>query len=103
MPCSPYTSCSVSAAATNAGLILGIGTGLVFGLAQQALGAHYVSHDWTVALTLYILVFNARLWKQPATSLEQEHAGASAYETSPSAHPLVAGRHVDVELRTRRL
>lgn len=58
-----------SAALARFGLMLGIGTGLVFGLAQQARGAHFVSHDvwsafitWMVALTVYAVVFKARLW-----------------------------------------
>jgi membrane-associated PAP2 superfamily phosphatase len=98
-----------SSAAANAGLILGIGTGLVFGLAQQARGAHFASHDlwsafvaWIVALTLYASVFNASLWKRPVTSREPE-PGALEYEAALSAPPLVVGRHVDVELRTRGL
>lgn len=51
------------------GLLLGAVTGLVFGVAQQSRGAHFVSHDlwsaiitWLVALTVYTLGFKARLW-----------------------------------------
>lgn len=52
------------------GLAAGLGMGLVFGIAQQARGAHFVSHDiwsamlvWTVALSLYTFAFKARLWE----------------------------------------
>lgn len=55
--------------AARLGLMCGLGLGLVFGIAQQARGAHFVSHDvwsamivWTVALSLYTFVFKGRLW-----------------------------------------
>jgi membrane-associated PAP2 superfamily phosphatase len=55
------------------GLLFGIGTGLVFGLAQQSRGAHFISHDvwsamitWLVALTVYTFGFSARLWRVSA-------------------------------------
>ncbi len=42
----------------------------MFGIAQQARGAHFVSHDlwsaflvWTVTLSIYAFAFRARLWK----------------------------------------
>jgi membrane-associated PAP2 superfamily phosphatase len=50
---------------------VGIGpfSGVVFGLAQQARGAHFASHDlwsaflaWIIPLTLYAFVFRARLY-----------------------------------------
>jgi membrane-associated PAP2 superfamily phosphatase len=51
------------------GLALGSMAGLAFGLAQQARGAHFVSHDlwsaflvWTVTLSVYAFAFRARLW-----------------------------------------
>jgi membrane-associated PAP2 superfamily phosphatase len=44
-------------------------TGLCFGIAQQARGAHFLSHDvwsafltWMTALALYVFAFRARLW-----------------------------------------
>lgn len=50
------------------GLLAGIGSGLLFGIAQQARGAHFLSHDvwsallvWLTCLTLYVYGFNARL------------------------------------------
>jgi len=58
-----------SAGLAKLGLALGLLTGLVFGLAQQARGAHFVSHDlwsaflvWTVTLSVYAFAFRARLW-----------------------------------------
>lgn len=51
------------------GLVSGAVTGLMFGLAQQSRGAHFISHDlwsaiitWLVALTVYTFGFEARLW-----------------------------------------
>jgi membrane-associated PAP2 superfamily phosphatase len=53
----------------RASLAIGMIVGLVFGLAQQSRGAHFLSHDvwsamiaWTVSLTVYAWVFRARLW-----------------------------------------
>jgi membrane-associated PAP2 superfamily phosphatase len=55
--------------AARFGLASGLLLGLVFGIAQQSRGAHFVSHDvwsamlvWTVSLSLYTFVFKARLW-----------------------------------------
>lgn len=55
--------------AARLGLASGLLLGLVFGIAQQSRGAHFVSHDvwsamlvWTVSLSLYTFVFKARLW-----------------------------------------
>lgn len=52
----------------RAGLAVGIATGAVFGVAQQARGAHFLSHDltsaliaWSCALTAYCLL-GCRLW-----------------------------------------
>jgi membrane-associated PAP2 superfamily phosphatase len=51
------------------GLAAGLVLGLVFGIAQQARGAHFVSHDlwsaflaWIISLTLYVFAFRARLY-----------------------------------------
>jgi membrane-associated PAP2 superfamily phosphatase len=51
------------------GLAVGLLLGLVFGIAQQARGAHFVSHDlwsaflaWILSLTLYACAFRARLY-----------------------------------------
>jgi membrane-associated PAP2 superfamily phosphatase len=72
------------------GLALGILTGLTFGLAQQARGAHFVSHDvwsaflvWTVTLSVYAFAFRGRLWETT------EHEAAPAGRLAPDLH--VAG------------
>jgi membrane-associated PAP2 superfamily phosphatase len=51
------------------GLGLGVTLGVIFGLAQQSRGAHFVSHDlwsaflvWALSLTLYAFAFKAQLW-----------------------------------------
>jgi membrane-associated PAP2 superfamily phosphatase len=51
------------------GLAVGLLLGLVFGIAQQARGAHFASHDlwsaflaWASSLTLYAFAFRARLY-----------------------------------------
>ena len=51
------------------GLGAGVLVGLVFGLAQQSRGAHFVSHDlwsamlaWFIPLTLYAFGFRCQLW-----------------------------------------
>lgn len=55
------------------GLGAGLMLGLIFGVAQQARGAHFVSHDlwsaflaWIISLTLYVFVFRARLYRRAA-------------------------------------
>lgn len=55
--------------AARLGLAAGLSLGLVFGLAQQSRGAHFVSHDvwsamlvWTVSLSIYTFAFKGRLW-----------------------------------------
>jgi membrane-associated PAP2 superfamily phosphatase len=52
-----------------AGLAVGVLLGLVFGIAQQARGAHFASHDlwsavlaWIMSLTVYAFAFRARLY-----------------------------------------
>jgi membrane-associated PAP2 superfamily phosphatase len=74
--------------ASRLGLATGLVMGLIFGIAQQARGAHFVSHDvwsawlvWTISLSLYTFAFKARLW--PSTSLhgsqrEKNEASAAA-------------------------
>jgi membrane-associated PAP2 superfamily phosphatase len=70
------------------GLAAGLVFGLVFGIAQQARGAHFVSHDvwsamlvWTVSLSLYTFAFKARLWNVASlhrTQWECNEASAAA-------------------------
>ncbi|HKR33722.1 MAG TPA: phosphatase PAP2 family protein [Steroidobacteraceae bacterium] len=78
------------------GLALGLLTGLTFGLAQQARGAHFVSHDvwsaflvWTVSLSVYALAFRARLWESARYDVSHE-ASVAARQLAPAVH--VAGR-----------
>ncbi len=51
------------------GLVLGVGVGVVFGLAQQARGAHFLSHDlwsaflvWMILAGVYVFAFRGELW-----------------------------------------
>lgn len=77
------------------GLALGLLTGLIFGVAQQARGAHFVSHDlwsaflvWTVTLSVYTFAFRARLWD--SSSYDALHEGSvAARQLAPGVH--VAG------------
>ena len=57
----------------RAGLALGLAMGLIFGVAQQSRGAHFLSHDvwsacitWLVSLTVYAFAFKSRAWESPA-------------------------------------
>ncbi len=61
-----------SRAWSTVGLLAGIVAGLVFGLAQQSRGAHFLSHDvwssmlvWLVASSVYRFGFRSRLWSGP--------------------------------------
>jgi membrane-associated PAP2 superfamily phosphatase len=78
------------------GLGLGVLAGLTFGLAQQARGAHFVSHDlwsaflvWTVTLSVYAFAFRARLWG----SAHHDAASEIEHETAPAARRLAPGVH----------
>lgn len=65
--------------ARRAGLCIGVAFGLVFGLAQQSRGAHFISHDiwsafitWLVAASLYVFAFHARLWPRGSQRNNQQ-------------------------------
>jgi membrane-associated PAP2 superfamily phosphatase len=69
------------------GLGVGLLAGLTFGLAQQARGAHFVSHDlwsaflvWTTTLSIYALAFRARLWES------ENHETTPARRLAPDLH-----------------
>jgi len=72
--------------ASRLGLAAGLVMGLIFGIAQQSRGAHFVSHDvwsawlvWTISLSLYTFAFRARLWTSASLHrFEWEHNEASA-------------------------
>jgi len=84
------------------GLATGLLLGLIFGIAQQARGAHFVSHDvwsamlvWTVALSLYTFAFNGWLWN-PASLHRSER---KCNEVSAAARRLPVDGTVDVPRR----
>jgi membrane-associated PAP2 superfamily phosphatase len=92
------------AALAKLGLALGLLTGLTFGIAQQARGAHFVSHDlwsafvvWTITLSVYAFGFRARLWEaapqdaSPQESTWEEHDTASAHSNLAGADVRLAG------------
>lgn len=73
-----------------AGLAMGIVCGVVFGLAQQSRGAHFISHDvwsaflvWVTAVSVYIFAFGSRLYAKNASGV---HDGAMGdYQVSTVA------------------
>jgi membrane-associated PAP2 superfamily phosphatase len=78
------------------GLVVAALTGLTFGLAQQARGAHFVSHDlwsafvvWLVTLSIYAFAFRARLWESAGYDVSHE-ASVAARQLGPGVH--LAGR-----------
>lgn len=88
--------------AARFGLASGLAMGLVFGIAQQARGAHFISHDvwsamivWTVSLSLYTFVFQARLWN-PASLRPQWNCN----EASAAARRLPVDGDADVPCRS---
>ncbi len=56
----------------HAGLALGLVTGVIFGIAQQSRGAHFISHDvwsaflvWIISLTVYVYGYRCRVFDAP--------------------------------------
>lgn len=88
--------------ASRLGLAVGLAMGLIFGIAQQARGAHFVSHDvwsawlvWTISLSLYTFAFKARLWTSISlyrSQWEQNEASAAARGLSVDGNADVPGR-----------
>lgn len=84
------------------GWAIGVGMGLIFGIAQQSRGAHFVSHDlwsavlvWTVSLSLYTFAFKARLW-----NFGSLHRPAwDRNEVDSAAHRLPVGGTADLPER----
>jgi membrane-associated PAP2 superfamily phosphatase len=94
-----FALCERSRWASRLGLAAGLCMGLIFGIAQQARGAHFVSHDvwsawlvWTISLSLYTFGFKARLWI--STGSQREHN-----ETSAAARRLPVNGDADVPRR----
>lgn len=88
--------------AARLGLIGGLGLGLVFGIAQQSRGAHFVSHDvwslmlvWTVSLSLYTFVFKTRLWNPASLHRSQRDNN----EISAAARRLAVDGTADMPCR----
>jgi membrane-associated PAP2 superfamily phosphatase len=70
------------------GLILTFVLGLIFGIAQQSRGAHFLSHDlcsatiaWCVSVTVYCAAFRCRLWMPVAAP---EAPAESVYVPMPA-------------------
>lgn len=84
------------------GLMIGAVFGLIFGIAQQARGAHFASHDvwsaflvWTVSLSLYTVAFKARLWHYAPLSRSKWECN----EASAPAPRLPVGGNADLPHR----
>jgi membrane-associated PAP2 superfamily phosphatase len=63
-----FALCEWNRTLAKSGLTLGLACGVVFGLAQQSRGAHFMSHDlwsafvvWLVAVSVYAFAFSMRL------------------------------------------
>lgn len=80
------------------GMVAGILGGLIFGIAQQSRGAHFVSHDvwsaflvWAISLSLYTAGFKARLWADSECRVSPTMAGSSGQlqpiDPGPQARP----------------
>jgi membrane-associated PAP2 superfamily phosphatase len=88
--------------ASRLGLATGFVMGLIFGIAQQARGAHLLSHDvwsawlvWTISLSLYTFAFKARLWTSPYLHRLQWDPN----EASPAAQRVPVGGNADLSRR----
>lgn len=88
--------------ASRLGLAVGLVMGLIFGIAQQSRGAHFVSHDvwsawlvWIISLSLYTFAFEARLW----TSASFHRSHWEHNEASASTRRLPVGGDADVPRR----
>jgi membrane-associated PAP2 superfamily phosphatase len=99
----------------RAGVGAGLLVGLVFGVAQQSRGAHFVSHDlwsamlaWFIALTLYAFGFRCRLWHAlPRTRGQRKKKSRMArperfdLRVAPSPNNLARARHGRTTLPAR--
>lgn len=78
------------------GMAFGIGVGLLFGFAQQARGAHFMSHDlwsafivWMISLGTYAGMFRMRLWSEVARPSQQHRSGVPCDQAGSKAPPLI--------------
>lgn len=76
-----------------AGAVIGLGVGTLFGIAQQARGAHFVSHDvwsaclvWLTCLTLYVYGFRARLYEWPGSVVSFARAHSIPFPARDPGH-----------------
>lgn len=79
------------------GLLFGIATGLTFGIAQQARGAHFLSHDvwsaflvWLILLSLYVFGFKRQLHATVAANDDESDQEPSAIRFRAFASPRTA-------------
>lgn len=79
-----------------AGAVTGLGMGILFGIAQQARGAHFLSHDvwsaglaWLTCLTLYVYGFRARLYERAGSVVSFARAHSLPF---PARGPVLFGR-----------
>jgi membrane-associated PAP2 superfamily phosphatase len=92
--------------ASRLGLAAGLVMGLIFGIAQQARGAHFVSHDvwsawlvWTISLSLYTFAFKARLWTSTSVCQLQNRSQWEHNEASAAARLVPVDGDADVPRR----
>lgn len=81
------------------GLAIGIVIGLLFGIAQQSRGAHFVSHDvwsaficWIVAASMYVYAFGSCLYGERRREVRDETIG-SVRAPVPAYVDAAASRH----------
>lgn len=89
------------------GLGIGVATGLVFGIAQQSRGAHFLSHDlwsafacWMVSLSVHAFAFRARLWTYPEQEQELPLPDRARHDAPAATDRLAAGWPADMPGRS---
>lgn len=85
------------------GLALGVLTGVVFGIAQQSRGAHFLSHDiwsafvvWVISLSVYAFAFRARLWTYVKQEQELRLPGQARHDAPAATDGLATGWSADL-------
>jgi membrane-associated PAP2 superfamily phosphatase len=76
------------------GLLAGLGVGAIFSFAQQARGAHFLSHDlWSAIICWYVaLLLAVILLKQPRRTVSRTSTGTASLCPVPASHPLRTSR-----------